>query len=128
MPRRSSARPTTVPTGTIPTLITSDEYPAYETAIRRTYDEPVGPKPAGAPGRRPIVPGRRVPEGLNYTTVHKGVGEGSGRGDRHSGDSGDVLGRGWGLGALEDEPDNQHLVRGAVPRDGLALKQARSGY
>jgi hypothetical protein len=52
-----------------PGLMTSDEYPVYEAAIRDTFGEPV---PAGrGPGRPRVVPERRVPEGVVYATVHK---------------------------------------------------------
>jgi IS1 family transposase len=52
-------------------LITSDAYPAYETAIGHVYGEPGPPQPPGTPGRRPSVPRRRTPAGLTYATVHK---------------------------------------------------------
>jgi hypothetical protein len=55
--------------GAPPELITSDEYPVYEAAIRDTFGEPV---PAERkPGRPRVVPERRVPEGVVYATVHK---------------------------------------------------------
>ena len=55
--------------GTPPELMTSDEYPVYETAIHNTFGEPV---PAERkPGRPRVVPQRRVPEGVVYATVHK---------------------------------------------------------
>jgi IS1 family transposase len=55
--------------GAPPELMTSDEYPVYEEAIRETFGEPV---PAGRkPGRPRVVPERRVPEGVVYATVHK---------------------------------------------------------
>ena len=53
----------------VPLLLTSDEYPAYETAIERTFGVPV-PTPSG-PGRPRIVPQRALPEDLTYATVHK---------------------------------------------------------
>jgi IS1 family transposase len=53
-------------------LLTSDEYPAYETAIVYAYGEPEPPRPPGTPGRRPLVPPRRAPPELTYATVHKG--------------------------------------------------------
>jgi IS1 family transposase len=52
-------------------LLTSDEYPAYETAIDRVYGVPGPPRPPGTPGRRPVLPPRRVPPDLTYATVHK---------------------------------------------------------
>src|SRR5262249_8827187 len=54
--------------GSPPELMTSDENPVYETAIRDTFGEPV---PAERkPGRPRVVPQRRVPEGVVYATVH----------------------------------------------------------
>jgi len=55
--------------GEAPELMTSDEYPAYQTAIERTFGEPVVPR--RGPGRPRIEPERRLPEGLTYATVHK---------------------------------------------------------
>jgi hypothetical protein len=52
-------------------LLTSDEYPAYETAIVHVYGAPGPPRPPGTPGRPPVVPERQVPAGLRYATVHK---------------------------------------------------------
>jgi IS1 family transposase len=55
--------------GASPELMTSDENPVYETAIRDTFGEPV---PAERkPGRPRVVPERRVPEGVVDATVHK---------------------------------------------------------
>lgn len=56
--------------GVAPRLMTSDEYPAYASAIEVAFGVPVT-RPATGPGRRPILPGRRLPEGLTYATVHK---------------------------------------------------------
>jgi IS1 family transposase len=56
--------------GRVNLLLTSDEYPAYASAIEAAFGEPVAEPPHG-PGRRPIVPERRVPEALTYATVHK---------------------------------------------------------
>jgi len=53
----------------VPLLLTSDEYPAYESAIVHTFGEPV--PAAGGPGRPRIVPERTVPEKVVYATVHK---------------------------------------------------------
>ena len=52
-------------------LFTSDEYPAYESAIDQVYGIPEAPKPAGTPGRRPVEPRRQAPPDLTYATVHK---------------------------------------------------------
>jgi IS1 family transposase len=57
--------------GKPPDLITTDELPAYKTAIETTFSEPV-PTPRGrGPGRPRVRPERRLPDGLNYATVHK---------------------------------------------------------
>ena len=56
--------------GASPRLMTSDEYPAYASAIEAAFGEPVAEPPSG-PGRRPILPERRLPEGSTYATVHK---------------------------------------------------------
>jgi hypothetical protein len=55
-----------------PRLITSDEHPAYATAIETVFGVPVTPEPTPRPGRPPILPPRQVPEDLVYATVHKG--------------------------------------------------------
>lgn len=52
-------------------LFTSDEYPAYESAIEHVYGVPEAPPPPGTPGRRPVVPRRQAPVDLKYATVHK---------------------------------------------------------
>jgi IS1 family transposase len=52
-------------------LLTSDAYPAYETAIDHVYGEPGPPKPPGTPGRRPVLAERQAPADLRYATVHK---------------------------------------------------------
>ena len=56
--------------GRLMNLMTSDEYPVYEEAIRDAYAETVIPPRTGKPGR-PKGPQQVVPEGLNYATVHK---------------------------------------------------------
>ena len=56
--------------GAAPRLMTSDEYPAYASAIEAAFGVPVEKRPAG-PGRRPVLSERRLPEGLVYATVHK---------------------------------------------------------
>ncbi len=52
-------------------LLTSDEYPAYESAIEYAYGLPAESRPPGTPGRPPVTPRRRVPAELSYATVHK---------------------------------------------------------
>jgi IS1 family transposase len=56
--------------GTIPSLITTDEYAAYPEAILEAYGEEVVPERTGKPGR-PKAPYKVAPEELNYATVHK---------------------------------------------------------
>src|SRR4051794_1384250 len=53
-----------------PRLMTSDEYPAYASAIEAAFGVPVT-QPVSGPGRRPTLPERRLPEDLTYATVHK---------------------------------------------------------
>ncbi len=57
--------------GEPPGLMTSDEYPAYATAIEETFSEPVPAPPGRKPGRPRVVPERRLQDGLTYATVHK---------------------------------------------------------
>jgi IS1 family transposase len=52
-------------------LLTSDAYPAYETAIDHVYGTPEPPRPPGTPGRRPVESKRQTPPDLKYATVHK---------------------------------------------------------
>jgi IS1 family transposase len=51
-------------------LMTSDEYPAYEEAIRDAYGTRVTPPRTGRPGR-PRKPHTTVTPGVTYATVHK---------------------------------------------------------
>ena len=51
-------------------LMCSDENPAYATAILEVYGEEMTPPRTGKPGR-PQGTYRRLPEALNYATVHK---------------------------------------------------------
>ena len=57
-------------TGASPRLMTSDEYPAYTSAIERAFGVPVS-WPTTGPGRRPILPRLRLPQDMTYATVHK---------------------------------------------------------
>ncbi len=57
--------------GKAPALMTSDELPAYRTAIEAAFSEPVPAPEKRKPGRPRVLPERRLPEGLNYATVHK---------------------------------------------------------
>jgi hypothetical protein len=56
---------------TPPSLMTSDEYPAYASAIEEAFGEPVPAPPRRKPGRPRVTPERRLPEGVIYATVHK---------------------------------------------------------
>lgn len=56
--------------GRLMNLITSDEYPVYETEILEAYGETVVPQRTGKPGR-PQQPYKIPPAGLQYATVHK---------------------------------------------------------
>jgi hypothetical protein len=51
--------------------MTSDEYPAYATAIEEVFSEPVPAPPRRRPGRPRVVPERRLPDEVIYATVHK---------------------------------------------------------
>jgi hypothetical protein len=52
-------------------MFTSDEFPAYETAIDHVSGVAEEPKPPGTPGRRPLEPKRHAPPDLKYATVPK---------------------------------------------------------
>ncbi len=56
--------------GRLLNLMTSDDYPAYETAILHAYGETVTPPPTGKPGRL-RAPYQIPPESLNYAVVTK---------------------------------------------------------
>jgi IS1 family transposase len=56
--------------GWVMELVTSDDYPAYETAILRAYGKEVTTTPTGRPSRR-TVPAKVPPPGLNHATVEK---------------------------------------------------------
>jgi IS1 family transposase len=51
-------------------LVTSDDYPAYETALRDAYGQEVTTTATGRPSRK-MVPDKAPPPGLNYATVEK---------------------------------------------------------
>jgi len=56
--------------GRVMRLMTSDEYPVYEEAIREAYGVRVVPPRTGRPGR-PRQPYTAVPPAVTYATVHK---------------------------------------------------------
>jgi hypothetical protein len=56
--------------GRLMNLLTSDEYPAYQTAIFAAYAVPKDQPRTGRPGR-PKKPKRVLPKKLTYATVHK---------------------------------------------------------
>ncbi len=56
--------------GRLMNLMTSDDYPAYETAILHAYGETVTPPRTGKPGR-PKASYQAPPPGLTYATVTK---------------------------------------------------------
>jgi hypothetical protein len=56
--------------GRVLDLATSDDYPAYETALLNAYGREVATTAAGRPSRK-IVPDKVPPAGMNYATVEK---------------------------------------------------------
>ena len=54
-----------------PALMTSDELPAYTTAIETTFGAPVPAPVQRGPGRPRVTPELSLPKGLCYATVHK---------------------------------------------------------
>jgi IS1 family transposase len=56
--------------GRVPDLATSDDYPAYETALLNAYGQEVTTTHTGRPSRR-MVPAKVPPPGLNYARVEK---------------------------------------------------------
>jgi IS1 family transposase len=56
--------------GRVLELATSDDYPAYETALLNAYGEEVATTATGRPARR-MIPDKIPPAGMNYATVEK---------------------------------------------------------
>jgi hypothetical protein len=56
--------------GRMPELMTSDNYPAYETAILNAYGQEAATPLGGRPSRR-MTPEKVPPPGLTYATVEK---------------------------------------------------------
>ncbi|HMB05450.1 MAG TPA: hypothetical protein VKP69_17150 [Isosphaeraceae bacterium] len=58
--------------GQPPRLMTSDEHPAYETAMGTVFNVvAAAPVETARPGRRPLLPRRRLDPGVTYATVRK---------------------------------------------------------
>ncbi len=57
--------------GATPALMTSDELPAYATAIETAFHEPVPPPERCGPGRPRVTPEFHLPAEVCYATVHK---------------------------------------------------------
>ena len=104
-------------------LMTSDDYPAYETAIERVYGADVTTTPSGRPSRR-MVPEKAVPPELTYATVEKQQAARPCGGDPGAPDLRDDGGAGEGPGAVAGEPSGQRVVPGAVQRDRPAQERA----
>ena len=56
--------------GRVPDLATSDDYPAYETALLNAYGQEVTTTATGRASRK-MVPDKIPPAGMNYATVAK---------------------------------------------------------
>jgi IS1 family transposase len=56
--------------GRVLDLATSDDYPAYETALLNAYGQEVATTATGRPSRK-MVPDKVPPAGMNYATVEK---------------------------------------------------------
>lgn len=56
--------------GRVLDLATSDDYPAYETALLNAYGQEVTATATGRPSRK-MVPDKVPPAGMNYATVEK---------------------------------------------------------
>ncbi len=56
--------------GRVLDLATSDDYPAYETALLNAYGQEVATTATGRPSRK-MIPDKAPPAGMNYATVEK---------------------------------------------------------
>jgi IS1 family transposase len=56
--------------GRVPELVTSDDYPAYETALLEAYGQEITTTSTGKMSRR-MIPEKVPPPSLNYATVEK---------------------------------------------------------
>jgi IS1 family transposase len=57
--------------GRPPGMMTSDEYPVYQTVIETAFSEPAAEQPVTGPGRRRLLPQRQLDPGVIYATVRK---------------------------------------------------------
>jgi len=109
--------------GRVLDLVTSDNYPAYETALLEAYGQEVATTPAGRPNRK-MVPEKVPPPGLNYATVEKKREKGRVVEIITPGGVRDDGGCAGGAGAVDGQPGGQHLVPGARERHGPAPQRA----
>ncbi len=106
-------------------LMTSDAYPAYETAILEAYGQEVTTTATGRESRK-MVPEKVPPPGLNYGHRGEASGEGARGGDPHVDRLWHDGGRHGGVGPVEGESLDQHRVSGASERDGPAPQRTKS--
>ena len=105
--------------GQSPDLMTSDEYPVYETVIETAFSQMVvAPQETAGPGGRPLLPQRCLDPGVTYATGAQKAAEQPRRGRRSDGRAGDPRGGGPSAEGVGVQPDDQHVVRGASARDG----------
>ena len=103
--------------GRVLDLATSDEYPAYRTALLNAYGEEVTTTATGRRSRK-MVAEKLPPPGMNYATVEKRRVRGRVVEIGDAGGLRDDGRRGGGAGKIDRESTDQHLVRGASERDG----------
>ena len=107
-----------------PALMTSDEYPAYETAIETAFGEAGAADADGGPGRPSALARAAACPGPDLRDGPQGAGEGPGRGGRSQGGAREPGGGGAGAEGVGVQPDDQHVVRGAAARDGPGPQRA----
>ena len=108
-----------------PALMTSDEYPVYETVIEEVFSQPVvAPKEPARPGRRPLLPERRLDPGVTYATVRKERAKDRVVAVHRTVVLGSQQAVDRGVEGVGVQPDDQHVVRGASARDGAVPERA----